>query len=629
MEMIPRTALAYATSGKDFLRFMTCGSVDDGKSTLIGRLLHDSQLIFEDQLAELIKESGRRGGSNGDIDFALLLDGLQAEREQGITIDVAYRFFATPRRSFMVADSPGHEQFTRNMATAASNTDLAVILIDARKGALVQTRRHTLICSLLGIRHIIVAINKIDLIEFCQDRFDRIADDYLSFCRRLEFSSITPIPISARFGDNIITRSRNTPWYRGRPLLQHLETIQVQADAAGAPFRFPVQLVSRPNQDFRGYAGTVASGLIRKGDPVVVASSGLSSRVNEIVTYDGPIDEAQKGSAVILTLNDEVDVARGDILVAPDSRPEVSEQFAATVLWMDQAPLFPGRSYLIRTGTRTTSASFTAIKYKINVNTGEHLAAASLALNEIGFCNVSCATAVAFDSYSENRNTGSFIVIDRFTNRTVGAGMIAFALRRGSNIHRQPLLVGKADRAALKRQNPVVVWFTGLSGAGKSTIANIVEQNLNLAGYHTMMLDGDNVRHGLNRDLGFTEADRVENIRRVGEVAKLILESGLIVLCSFISPYRAEREMVRRLVADGEFIEVFVDTPLQDCIERDPKGLYAKVKAGKIKNFTGVDAPYEVPDQPEIQLQTRDRPAEELANIVVSALRERKIVDSH
>ena len=629
MEMAQRAAFASATSGKDFLRFMTCGSVDDGKSTLIGRLLHDSQLILEDQFEALVKESGRRGGTNGDIDFALLLDGLQAEREQGITIDVAYRFFATPRRSFVVADSPGHEQFTRNMATAASNTDLAVILIDARKGVLIQTRRHTFICSLLGIRHIIVAINKIDLIDFCQDRFERIADDYLSFCRRLEFSSITPIPISARFGDNIITRSKNTPWYHGRPLLQHLETIQVQADAAGAPFRFPVQLVSRPNQDFRGYAGTVASGLVSKGDPVVVASSGLSSQINEIVTYDGPIDEAGSGSAVILTLNDEIDVARGDILVAPDSRPEVSEQFAATVLWMDQAPLFPGRSYLIRIGTRTTSASFTAIKYKINVNTGEHLAAESLALNEIGFCNVSCSTPVAFDPYSENRKTGAFIVVDRFTNRTVGAGMVAFALRRGSNIHRQALLVGKADRAALNRQKPVVVWFTGLSGAGKSTIANIVEQKLNIAGYHTMMLDGDNIRHGLNRDLGFTEADRVENIRRVGEVAKLILESGLIVLCSFISPYRAEREMVRRLVADVEFIEVFVDTPLQDCMQRDPKGLYAKVKAGKIKNFTGVDAPYEAPDQPEIHLQTRDRSAEELADIVVSALCERKIVDSH
>jgi bifunctional enzyme CysN/CysC len=611
---------------KDLLRFITCGSVDDGKSTLIGRLLHDTSLILDDHLAALVRDSDRHGTTDGDIDFALLLDGLEAEREQGITIDVAYRFFSTARRSFIVADTPGHEQFTRNMATGASTAKLAVILVDARKGILVQTRRHSFICSLLGIKHVVLAVNKIDLVDFREETFDRTVRDYASFAEQLGFLSAVPIPISARFGDNVTTASDNTPWYQGPSLLDHLETVHVEDTAADGAFRFPVQLVTRPNQSFRGYAGTVASGEIRKGDPIIVAGSGVSSRVEKIVTFDGSLDAAEHGDAVTLTLADELDISRGDVLVAPSTRPEVSEQFAAHVIWMDQKPLFHGRSYLIRIGTKTVPASVTAIKYKIDVNTREHVAVHTLGLNDIGFCNISTATPVAFDTYAENRRMGSFIIVDRFTNRTAGAGMVAFGLRRGTNVHRQALLLGKAERAGLKHQKPAVVWFTGLSGAGKSTIANILEQRLNVAGYHTTMLDGDNLRHGLNRDLGFTEADRVENIRRVGEVAKLMVESGLIVLCSFISPYRAEREMVRRLVGEGEFIEVFVDTPIEDCMQRDPKGLYAKAKAGQLRNFTGIDAPYEAPDHAEVHLRTQDFSAEELAATIVKELSERQII---
>jgi bifunctional enzyme CysN/CysC len=627
MDTAFRAALQPETQKKDLLRFITCGSVDDGKSTLIGRLLHDTKLIFEDQFAALVKDSERHGTTDEDIDFALLLDGLEAEREQGITIDVAYRFFSTPRRSFIVADTPGHEQFTRNMATGASNAQLAVILIDARKGVLVQTRRHSFICSLLGIRNVVVAVNKIDLIDFNKNAFDRITEDFASFAAELGFTSVVPIPISARFGDNVTKVTENTPWYRGPLLLDHLEAVDIQRDTLATPFRMQVQLVNRPNQDFRGYAGSVASGQIRRGDTVVVANSGLSSRVEEIVTYDGSMETAESGDAITLTLADELDIARGDVLVAPTARPEVSEQFAAHLIWMDQQPLFHGRSYLIRIGTKVVPASITNIKYKIDVNTREHLAAQTLELNDIGFCNLATAMPVAFDPYAENRKTGSFIIIDRFTNRTVGAGMIAFGLRRGTNIHRQAHLVGKTERAALKKQKPAIIWFTGLSGSGKSTIANIVEQRLTSDGYHTTMLDGDNVRHGLNRDLGFTEADRVENIRRAGEVAKLMVESGLIVLCSFISPYRAERDMVRQFVADGEFIEVFVDTPLADCIRRDPKGLYAKAKAGNLKNFTGVDAPYEAPDNPEIHLHTIDQSADKLANVVIRVMGERKLLE--
>jgi len=611
---------------KDLLRFITCGSVDDGKSTLIGRLLHDSKLIFEDQLAALAKDSEQHGTTGDDIDFALLVDGLQAEREQGITIDVAYRFFSTPRRSFIVADTPGHEQYTRNMATGASSAKLAVILIDARKGVLVQTRRHAFICSLLGIRHAVLAVNKIDLVGYAKETFDRIVGDFTSFASQLGFTSAMPIPISARFGDNVTDLSGNTPWYRGPTLLQHLEGVDVEDDVDAKPFRFPVQWVNRRNLDFRGYAGTVASGHIQRGDGVVVAASGQATRIERIVTYDGDAERAEAGEAVTLTLADEVDLGRGDVLAGATARPQVADQFAAQVIWMDQEPLIPGRSYLARVGTKTMPASITTIKYKIDVNTREHIATHTLGLNDIAFCNFSTASPVAFDPYVENRKTGAFIIIDRYSNRTVGAGMIAFGLWRATNIHWQALLVGKNERAALKRQKPAILWFTGLPGAGKSTVANFVEQKLIAASHHTMLLDGDNVRHGLNRDLGFTEADRVENIRRVGEVARLMVESGLIVLCSFISPYRAERDMVRALVNDGEFIEVFVDTPIAECIERDPKGLYAKARAGQLKNFTGVDAPYEAPMSPEVHLVTTQRRPEDLAEEVVATLRGRGIV---
>ena len=574
----------------------------------------------------LAKNSLRHGTTGEDLDFALLVDGLEAEREQGITIDVAYRFFSTTRRSFIVADTPGHEQFTRNMATGASGAELAIILVDARKGVLVQTRRHSLICSLLGIRQVVVAVNKIDLVHYQEETFDRIVGDYTAFASDLGFTSIVPIPISARFGDNVTTVSGNTPWYRGPALLHYLETVDVDSENLAKPFRFPVQWVNRPNQDFRGYAGTVASGQLSVGDPIVEAASGRISKVAQIVTYDGPSASAVAGDAVTITLTDELDIGRGDVLVGPKVRPEVSDQFAAHIIWMSDEPLLPGRSYLSRIGTKTTPITVTAIKYRIDVNTRQHLAAAKLELNDIAFCNLSTAFPVAFDPYQDNRKTGAFIIIDRFTNHTVGAGMIAFGLRRGTNIHWQPLLIGKAERAALNKQRPAIVWFTGLSGAGKSTVANIVEQRLHARGHHTTLLDGDNVRHGLNRDLGFTEADRVENIRRVGEVAKLMVESGLIVLCSFISPYRAERDMVRGLVEPGEFMEVFVDTPIEDCMARDPKGLYAKARAGALKNFTGVDAPYEPPENPEVHLLTIGRSPEQLADDVLDALLSRQVV---
>jgi bifunctional enzyme CysN/CysC len=611
---------------KDLLRFITCGSVDDGKSTLIGRLLHDSKLILEDQLSSLIKESAQQGAAGQEIDFSLLVDGLEAEREQGITIDVAYRFFATARRSFIVADTPGHEHYTRNMATGASTAQLAIILIDARKGVLIQTRRHSLICSLLGIRHVIVAVNKMDLVDYGKDTFAAIAADYAAFAGKMNFASITPIPISARFGDNIIAASAKTPWYSGPTLLEHLETVEPEPDSAdAASFRFPVQWVNRL-PEFRGYAGTVASGRIAVGDQVVVATSGQGSGIKDIITYDGSRASATAGDAVTLTLTSEIDVARGDVLVTPSALSEVSDQFAANVIWMGEEPLVPGRSYLARIATKTVPITSTTLKYRIDPNTREHLAAHTLALNDIGFCNLATSTPVAFDAYERNRRTGSFIIIDRFSNNTVGAGMIAFGLRRGTNLHWQPLSVGKAERAALMRQKPAVIWFTGLSGAGKSTIANMVEQRLHAAGHHTMLLDGDNIRHGLCRDLGFTEADRVENIRRAGEVAKLMTDCGIIVLCSFISPYRAERDMVRNLVAPGEFIEVFVDTPIDECMRRDPKGLYAKAQAGEIKNFTGFDAPYEPPQAPEVHLRTVGHEATDLAGSLLRSLAQRGVV---
>lgn len=624
----PRDKTVDGAQSKDLLRFLTCGSVDDGKSTLIGRLLHDSEVICEDQFSALAADSKRHGTTGDDLDLALLVDGLEAEREQGITIDVAYRFFATSRRSFIVADTPGHVQYTRNMATGASNAELAIILVDARKGVLAQTRRHSLICSLLGITHVVLAINKIDLVGYSEDDFNRISAEYARFASQLGFNSIVSIPISARFGDNVTTLSTKTPWYQGPTLLAYLETIEVQTDNLQKPFRLPVQWVNRSDPDFRGYAGTVMSGMINVGDTVMVATSGQISGIKGLLTYEGPLPYAQSGDAITLTLTDQIDIARGDLLVSPASPPEISDQFAAHLIWMSDVPLIPERSYLARIGSKTTPIKVTTIKYKRDVNTGQHLAARTLALNDIAFCNLATDTPVAFDSYEENRRTGCFIVIDRFTNHTVGAGMIAFGLRRGTNVHWQPLLIGKNERAALKRQRPAIVWLTGLSGAGKSTIANLIERRLNAAGHHTMMLDGDNLRHGLNRDLGFTETDRVENIRRVGEVAKLLTEAGIIVLCSFISPYRAEREMVRGLVPDGDFIEVFVDTAIEECMRRDPKGLYAKAKAGQIKNFTGIDAPYEPPEAPEVHLLTAQFEPNALAERVVLELTARGIVGS-
>ena len=598
---------------KSLLRFLTCGSVDDGKSTLIGRLLYDTKLIFEDQLATLEKDSRKHGTTGDDIDFALLVDGLEAEREQGITIDVAYRFFTTSRRKFIVADTPGHEQYTRNMATGASTADLAIVLVDARTGVLPQTRRHTIIASLLGIRHIVLAVNKIDLVAFDHAVFDEISQAYRTFAAGLGFASLTPIPISARFGDNVITRSASMPWYGGPALLEHLESVEVDDIVARAPLRFPVQYVNRPNLDFRGYAGMLASGNVSAGEEVVVAKSGKTSRVKRIVTADGDLPTAVAGQAVTLVLADELEVSRGNMLVAPSARPHVADQFTATIVWFDEQPLMPGRTYILRTETDQSNASVTELKFRIDVNSFAHEAAKSLELNGIGSCNISTQSPIAFDTYAENRVTGAFILIDRMTNHTVGAGMIEHPLRRASNVHWQALDVDKQARAALKHQKPAVLWFTGLSGSGKSTIANVLEKQLHAAGRHTYILDGDNVRHGLNRDLGFTEQDRVENIRRVAEVARLMADAGLVVLVSFISPFRAERRMARELMAEGEFVEIFVDTPFEECARRDPKGLYAKALRGEIKNFTGVDSPYEAPEAAEVHLVTAGRAADEMA----------------
>jgi bifunctional enzyme CysN/CysC len=605
---------------KGLLRFLTCGSVDDGKSTLIGRLLHDSALIFDDQLAALAEQSGRRGSTAGELDFALLVDGLEAEREQGITIDVAHRYFTTSKRSFIVLDTPGHEQYTRNMVTGASHADLAVLLVDARKGILGQTRRHSFICSLLGLRGVVLAVNKIDLVGYDQAVFDRIVTEYKTAAAPLGFSSIVAIPMSARHGDNVAHASNTTPWYRGPSLLEYLEAVDISGESGDEPFRFPVQWVNRPNLDFRGYAGTVAAGSVRRGDPIVVAGSGRASTIVDLLTYQGSQPSARAGDAVTMTLADELDISRGDVLVDPSQRPEVSDAFAAHVIWMSERALIVGRSYLARIATRMIPITVTAIEHRIDVNTGEHVGTETLGLNEIGFCNLAVTAPVAFDAYALNRKTGAFILIDRLTNETIGAGTIAFGLRRRANVSWQETLVRKAERALQKQQKATIIWLTGLSGAGKSTIANLVEQQLHFAGYHTMLLDGDNLRHGLNRDLGFTEPDRVENIRRAGEVAKLFVEAGLIVLCSFISPYAAERDMVRRLVPDDEFIEVFVDTPIEECIRRDPKGLYTKAKAGLITNLTGFDAPYEAPLNPEIHLRTVGQRPEQLADRVLKEM---------
>ncbi len=606
---------------KSLLRFITCGSVDDGKSTLIGRLLYDSKMIFEDQLAALEADSKKVGTQGGELDFALLVDGLAAEREQGITIDVASRFFSTDTRKFIVADTPGHEQYTRTMVTGASTADLAVILIDARKGVLTQTRRHSYIVSLLGIKHVVLAINKMDLVDYSREVFDTIVQDYRAFAAQLNLHTIVALPGSGLRGDNITEQSQLTPWYRGTTLMGYLETVEIEDEIRHAAFRLPVQWVNRPNLDFRGFAGTIVSGTIRPGEKVRVLPSGRESKVARLVTMDGDLDVAVAGQSITLTLEDEIDVSRGDVFAKTDALSSVADQFEATVIWMADEPMLPGRPYWIKIGAKQVSATITEPKYKINVNTLEHLAAKTLALNEIGICNLSLDQSIAFDPYNENRDTGAFILIDRLTNATIGAGLLHFALRRSQNIHWQALEVNKTARANIKGQQPTVLWFTGLSGAGKSTIANLVEKQLLALGRHTYLLDGDNVRHGLNRDLGFTDADRVENIRRVGEVAKLMADAGLVVMVSFISPFRAERRMARSLFAEGEFYEVHVDTPLIEAEKRDVKGLYKKARRGELKNFTGIDSPYEPPENPEIYVDTTQSKAEESAAAIIEHLR--------
>lgn len=606
---------------KSFLRFITCGSVDDGKSTLIGRLLYDSKMIFEDQLAALESDSKKVGTQGQHIDFALLVDGLAAEREQGITIDVAYRFFSTDKRKFIVADTPGHEQYTRNMATGASTANLAILMIDARKGILTQTRRHSFIVSLLGIKKILLAVNKMDLINYDQKIFNQIVRDYQTFAQKLGFEDIVSIPISALAGDNIMRKSDNTAWYCGSTLMEYLETVEVSSDATGKPFRFPVQWVNRPNLDFRGFSGTVASGSINIGDEIIALPSTKASTVKSIFAPKGEKQKAVAGEAVTICLDDEIDVSRGDVLAKVDERPETTDQLQAHVIWMHEEHLLPGRPYQFKTSNKTIEGVITDLKHKINVNSLEHESAKVLELNEVGLVNISLGQVIAFDAYADNKTMGSFVIIDKFTNATVACGMMNFGLRRASNIHWQAVDVHKESRANQKHQSAKILWFTGLSGSGKSTIANLVEKKLHAMGKHTYLLDGDNVRHGLNKDLGFTDADRVENIRRVGEVASLMVDSGLIVLTAFISPFRAERRMVREMVGENEFIEVFVDTPLEICEQRDVKGLYKKARAGDLKNFTGIDSPYEVPQTAEITVNTVERDADEAAEFIVESLR--------
>ncbi len=615
-------AYLHAQENKDLLRFITCGSVDDGKSTLIGRLLYESKMLFEDQLSALEADSKKLGTQGGNLDFALLVDGLAAEREQGITIDVAYRAFATSKRKFIVADTPGHEQYTRNMATGASTADLAIILMDARKGVLVQTRRHTFIAHLLGIKHLVVCVNKMDLVDYSKDMFEKIEADYRAFAAGLGVTNITLIPASALKGDNIIDRSTAMPWYRGATLMAHLETVPVGEEDLSKPFFLPVQWVNRPHQNFRGFSGTIASGSIKPGDAIRILPSGKTSTVQRIVTHDGDLTEATAAQAITLTLTDEVDVSRGDIICASKTPAEVSDHFEVQILWMDAEPLLPGRPYIIKAGTKTLPGSIEKIKHKINVNTLEETAAETLALNEIGVCNMELDASIAFAPYTDNKPLGSFIIIDRFTNNTVGMGLINFALRRAANIHWQATDVSKQSRAALLKQKPSVLWFTGLSGSGKSTIANLVEKKLHAAGQLTYLLDGDNVRHGLNRDLGFTDVDRVENIRRVAEVARLMADAGLIVLVSFISPFKSERLMARERMAEGEFIEIFVDTALAEAEKRDVKGLYAKARRGELKNFTGISSPYEAPENPELHIETSSLTPEAGAELIVAWLKQ-------
>jgi bifunctional enzyme CysN/CysC len=612
---------------KTLLRFITCGSVDDGKSTVIGRLLYESKMLFEDQLAAIEADSKKWGTQGGDIDFALLVDGLSAEREQGITIDVAYRFFSTDRRKFIVADTPGHEQYTRNMITGASTADVAVILIDARKGVLTQTRRHSYLVQLIGIRKVVLAINKMDLVDFSKDVFDRINAQYREFAAQIGLADITSIPLSGLKGDNMTTPSERTPWYHGPTLMGFLETCDVdETRLQGSAFRLPVQWVNRPNLDFRGFCGLIASGSVRPGDRLRVQPSGRESRVARIVALGGDLPEAVAGQSVTLTLEDEIDISRGDVLSAATAPAEVADQFECNLVWMSEEPMLPGRPYLMKIGTRTVSATVTEPKYKVNVNTMEHLAAKKLEVNEIGVCNIALDRAVPFDAYTANRDTGGFILIDRMSNNTVGAGMLHFALRRSHNIHLQHLDIDKAARALIKGQKPAVLWFTGLSGAGKSTIANLVEKKLHAMGRHSYLLDGDNVRHGLNKDLGFTEADRVENIRRVAEVARLMADAGLIVLTAFISPFRAERALARSLVGEGEFVEIHVDTPLAVAESRDAKGLYAKARRGELANFTGIDSPYEAPETPELRVSTADISADQAADQVIDKLRALQLI---
>jgi bifunctional enzyme CysN/CysC len=607
---------------KSLLRFITCGSVDDGKSTLIGRLLYDSKQIFEDQLAALEADSKRVGTQGGEIDFALLVDGLAAEREQGITIDVAYRFFATDKRKFIVADTPGHEQYTRNMVTGASTADLAVVLIDARKGVLTQTRRHSFLVSLLGIKSVVLAVNKIDLVGYDQATFDRIVADYHTFAAPLGFTQIVPIPISGLRGDNIASLSADTPWYAGKSLIDHLETVEIAA-ANDGPARMPVQWVNRPNLDFRGFSGQISRGTLRPGDAVKIMPSGRETTITRLVTKDGDLAEAVAGRSITVTFADEVDCSRGDVVAAARDAPAVADSFEADIVWMAEAPLLTGRAYAMKLATRTVSATVVEIKSRTDVNTMEAEPAKGLALNEIGRAHISLDQAITFETYDDDHDLGGFILIDRMTNATVGAGMIRFALRRSQNVHWQAVDVNKATRAAAKNQKPAVLWFTGLSGSGKSTIANLVEKKLQAQGRHTYLLDGDNLRHGLNRDLGFTDTDRVENIRRVAEVARLMTDAGLIVLVSFISPFRAERDMARALMPGGEFMEVFVDTPLAVAEARDVKGLYAKARRGELPNFTGIDSPYEEPLAPEIRVDTSSMTAEEAAELVIQRMDDR------
>ena len=606
---------------KSMLRFITCGSVDDGKSTLIGRLLYDSKMIFEDQLAALENDSRRVGTQGQDIDFALLVDGLAAEREQGITIDVAYRFFATEKRKFIVADCPGHEQYTRNMVTGASTADCAVIIIDARKGVLVQTRRHSFLCQQLGIRNLVLAVNKMDLIDYDETKFNAIVSDYAKFAESIGIESFNAVPISGLAGDNITSRSDNTDWYGGPVLIDLLETMQISNTASQKkPFRMPVQWVNRPNLDFRGFSGLIASGTVKPGDELRSLPSGKTSTVKSVVTMDGELDEAVAGQSITITLEEEIDCSRGDVLATADDPPEVADQFETTIVWMDDEPLVVGRGYWLKLGTQMVSVTIAEPKYEIDVNTMEHLASQTLNLNQIGVCEITTDRRIVFDPYTENRALGGFILIDKITNHTVGAGMLHFSLRRSQNVHWQPTDITRDHHASMKNQTPRVLWFTGLSGSGKSTIANEVEKKLALMNRHTFLLDGDNVRHGLNKDLGFTESDRIENIRRIGEVAKLMTDAGLIVLTAFISPFRADRQLVRDMIDGGEFIEIHVDTPLEIAEARDVKGLYKKAREGKLKNFTGIDSPYEPPESPEIRVNTVEMTPEEAADHIIAKI---------